>query len=755
MSHPLKISVITPSYNCARYIRECIESVRAQNYEHVEHIIIDGGSTDGTVDILKEYPDLIWVSERDKGEADALNKALKRVTGDVIYWLNADDVAIDSIFHLVLDRFYGGADVVYGKALIIDEKGTPLGVRIPKAPLSVGVLLRWFQHLHISQPSMFFRKAIFDRVGSFRDDLYFSIDLELWLRIAAAGYRFEAVDHVLSKARLIRQDAKSGASRESQEKNWLEVGRPYLEQLSKIEQTNFWKDYYLFYVRERAHQGINPSSDPLELVGLALALIELGMSQEAHGLVEQIVRAYPRLPDALGIASEFLIGRGDRAAALGAVQIELEEERAERKGINLPKLLPRKRALLLFPHMPYPPKSGAHIRKLAYVQALRDLDYDVSWFGIEQFSDTPWDDSSIERFKRAMHVDVYLARRTPEDEAWTAQRGSFQPGAQISWDGFTPPGLRREFSRVCDELQPDVIVISYALWAGLAKEPSAQRSVCILESHDLITLNRIKREYVESVIQELQQGSQDALIRLVSEDFYASLPSGDLQREFAQCDGFDCVVAIAPEESARFAAGLQRTPVAYIPGGIALADSAKPQYDGEPIFVIGPNPFNVQAYLYLAVRVIAQLRVLVPGATIGVIGSQSDVLPEVEGLKRHGFVEDLSALYKHAPFAVCPLIGGTGMQMKIVEAMAHGVPVIALKNMAGSSPIIHGVNGYIAESADEFVQYAEKLLRDRTLCRTLGQAARKTLEERYSQQAFTFRLQDALALAYAKKNVAK
>jgi glycosyltransferase involved in cell wall biosynthesis len=87
MSQAKKISIITPSYNCANYIRHCIESVLSQNYENFEHIIVDGASQDGTVDILQEYPHLKWISEPDKGEAEALNKALRMVTGDIIGWL--------------------------------------------------------------------------------------------------------------------------------------------------------------------------------------------------------------------------------------------------------------------------------------------------------------------------------------------------------------------------------------------------------------------------------------------------------------------------------------------------------------------------------------------------------------------------------------------------------------------------------------------------------------------------------------------
>ena len=89
---PPKISIITPSFNSARTIRDTIESVRTQDYANREHIVIDGGSKDGTVELLKEYPHLIWVSEKDEGHYHAMNKGIERATGDIINILNADDV---------------------------------------------------------------------------------------------------------------------------------------------------------------------------------------------------------------------------------------------------------------------------------------------------------------------------------------------------------------------------------------------------------------------------------------------------------------------------------------------------------------------------------------------------------------------------------------------------------------------------------------------------------------------------------------
>lgn len=95
---PLKLTIITPSFNQAPYIEQTIRSVLAQDYPCVEHIVIDGGSTDCTVDVLKKYPHLQWVSEKDRGQADALNKGLAKASGDIIGWVNSDDYYEHKIF---------------------------------------------------------------------------------------------------------------------------------------------------------------------------------------------------------------------------------------------------------------------------------------------------------------------------------------------------------------------------------------------------------------------------------------------------------------------------------------------------------------------------------------------------------------------------------------------------------------------------------------------------------------------------------
>jgi glycosyltransferase involved in cell wall biosynthesis len=180
------VSVVTPSYNALPFLRETIESVRNQDYPWIEHIVVDGNSEDGTQEVLRAYPDLIWISEADKGQSDALNKGFRRASGEIIGWLNADDNYQSGAVSVAVEYLvrHPDADLVHSDLLVIDEHSQPLGISKSR---SFELIAHLFEN-HIKQPTVFMRRSVVEALGGVDKNLHYVMDRELWLR---AGRRFQ------------------------------------------------------------------------------------------------------------------------------------------------------------------------------------------------------------------------------------------------------------------------------------------------------------------------------------------------------------------------------------------------------------------------------------------------------------------------------------------------------------------------------------------------------------------------------------
>jgi glycosyltransferase involved in cell wall biosynthesis len=180
------VSVVTPSLNQADYLREAIESVRAQTYAPLEHIVVDGGSTDDTLEILREYDGLRWVSEPDRGQSHALNKGFAMARGEIFGWLNADDAYEP---HAVEEgvRALAGVGLAYADVTRVNDHGDN-----PRRIRSRPVWDLWTELNDgngVYSPSVFFTREAFESVGGVDETLHFSMDYDLWLKI---GKRFGA-----------------------------------------------------------------------------------------------------------------------------------------------------------------------------------------------------------------------------------------------------------------------------------------------------------------------------------------------------------------------------------------------------------------------------------------------------------------------------------------------------------------------------------------------------------------------------------
>jgi glycosyltransferase involved in cell wall biosynthesis len=218
---PPLVSIVTPSYNQGRFLRRTIESVLQQTYPHIEYRVCDGGSTDDSVAILKSYGDRIWwVSEKDRGQSHAINKGLAHARGEILAYLNSDDVLLPRAVEQAVGWFQERphCDVVYGDAYYTDEEDRLLEP-YPTEDYSFEKLL---EICYICQPATFWRARIARRVGPFDESLDYTMDYDYWLRIDRAGGVIEYLDEVLAYTRFYRQ-AKSSAGCSQQLRECFEV----------------------------------------------------------------------------------------------------------------------------------------------------------------------------------------------------------------------------------------------------------------------------------------------------------------------------------------------------------------------------------------------------------------------------------------------------------------------------------------------------------------------------------------------------
>jgi len=226
------VSIILPNLNQAKYIKEALDSVLNQkgNFK-LEVIAVDGGSTDGSVDILKEYGrEIKWISEKDRGQSDAINKGLKMAKGNILAYFNSDDLYEDGAIQTVVDFFLRNPRVkwIYGKCRIIDENGK-----------EIRQFIKWYKHFlgrrysykkllaenFIAQPTVFFKKEVFESAGFFDINQHLVMDYDYWLRIGKK-YPVSFIEKYLARFRF-HPLSKSNMNLRRQFKEDLEVAKRY------------------------------------------------------------------------------------------------------------------------------------------------------------------------------------------------------------------------------------------------------------------------------------------------------------------------------------------------------------------------------------------------------------------------------------------------------------------------------------------------------------------------------------------------
>ncbi|WP_137130544.1 glycosyltransferase family 2 protein [Rhizobium sp. FY34] len=287
-SNPLpKISIVTPSLNQGRFLQDCIDSIRSQNWPNVEHFIIDGGSSDKTMDVIRQNQDWLsgYVSEPDKGAADAINKGLEKCTGDIIAWLNADDFYLPGALAEVA-KAYGedpDASFWFGNGIRAHEDGSEISIFNRNGIVyNHDALVRGLDY--ILQPSTFMNPKVLHQVGGLNMELKWSFDWDLWIRMAQLAAPFPI-------------DARLSASREWGSTLTASGGFKRVEELRKLAESHcgdamtpgalcYWLDTLSKHVAQSEDAGKAAKSNAVTHLWLAAqeSLRALGVSDEGFPL---------------------------------------------------------------------------------------------------------------------------------------------------------------------------------------------------------------------------------------------------------------------------------------------------------------------------------------------------------------------------------------------------------------------------------------------------------------------------------------
>jgi glycosyltransferase involved in cell wall biosynthesis len=730
LNKPL-VTIGIPVYNGEKHLRQALDSIINQDYKNLEIIISDNCSTDETKDICLEYA---FQDSRIKyhrqefniGATANFNYVLKLANGVFFTWAACDDFLESSYIYKCVEKLnqYPSANGCCADINFVNEDGTirtswtqsysnidGLGKNVVQRVQEITSKVGWYAIYGVFRTNILLQTSLCQ--SRYADDVLLLLELLLSGEIIKVPeylfyYRVPEIDKTPEDfIRIFGLDAETAA--EIRQGSFTYLARQILD---TVYNTNI-------------------------------------STQEKHRIKSNFIETltYNNQDWLSRIAQEQ--GWGGKNLTPANIKELLEATIISEKVANLieqdPPQPPTK-TLVFFPHNPYPASTGAHRRCLEMFAGLRDLGCEIVLFSSDLYSDQAWTQESIDALKSKYGIETFIYQRTPADIQYLESCCTQSQPGKVNWDYFNAPGMMNSFKQIFRQFKPNLVMVSYSLWGKLISGEEFDSVIKVIDTIDIFSLTMQMFQILNPHFSQQSINPFSVSPGITNEDFFVNLNLRPDQEEYDICDLYDYTIAISQKEGALFTNHTQRTKHLYVPMTVDLPKIAN-TYSESPLFVISGNCFNLQGAVYFTTKVLPLIVKSIPDFKLRVIGAGGSRLTAVPELDICGFVEDLSPLYVQGGFAICPLIGGTGQQVKIVEAMAHGLPVVALINVAETSPIEHGINGFIAHNSEEFARYTVLLWNDRNLCQQMGTAARKTMEDKFSSSSVVSSLREIVDIA--------
>ena len=404
--------------------------------------------------------------------------------------------------------------------------------------------------------------------------------------------------------------------------------------------------------------------------------------------------------------------------------------------------LSRKKILFFFPQNPSLPRSGAQVRCLEILSGLAKLGHEVTFLYANPYPERR-NNATTEKYLKRIGIQTVFCFQWSLSEyviSGIIRRAylMFNRIPPLSSRRYIPRRMHSWFRKIQSEYKPDIIWTNYSFSDSLIDGKSGKKSRLIIDYHDFISINHSMAIAVKHCFSR-RHPYVVVNPEVLEESFFTSQTFPLDPVEIGTILKFDTIVAISTVEAEILRRYDKEKKVICLPVTSTAIDLDN-TYKGPAIFATGPNAFNLQGFFYFTHRVLPAIQRDAPDFILDVSGSVSGEVSGVPGISLLGFVRNLRDCYRDARFAVCPVLGGTGQQIKIVEAMAHGLPVVATGYASKTSPIIHGENGFVANNVKEFADYCVRLWKDPELCRQMGEAARITVREKFGDNLLRERL---------------